>query len=64
MFERIKDFYRGDRDMENKAERLSVYHPCIFCFLMFIGMPVGILTAVGIATALVVLPAQLIMKLL
>ena len=52
----IKSIHKIKENFEYHMEGFTQHHPCLAFFAMFIGMPMFVLGAVFVSTALITLP--------
>ena len=61
MTEFMKNVARLERRFDRKAESFTFHHPVLASLLMFVGLPLFVLTAVCLSTIVISLPVSWLM---
>ncbi|RHP32053.1 hypothetical protein [Lachnotalea sp. AF33-28] len=56
----LESLHKFERGFDERVQRFALYHPCLALFAAFAGIPIFLLGAVAVCTALITLPLALI----
>lgn len=56
----LESLHKFERGFDERAQRFALYHPCLALLAAFAGIPIFLLGAVAVCTALITFPLALI----